>query len=122
MLSKLSIRAKIVSVIAILLIITTGMGAFAISKMSAINANTTDLGTNWLPSIKVLGELRANTLMYRVVVRSHILATTEAAKAAQVKSLDNLTSQIAENRRMYEAMISSPEERAIYNKFSETWD
>jgi methyl-accepting chemotaxis protein len=121
MLSKLSIRAKIVSVIAVLLVIMTGLGVFSIGQMNAINANTVDIQTSWLPSVRVLGELRANTITYRVVVRSYILATDAAGKEAQAKVLASVADSIASSRRAYEPLISSPEERTLYNEFSDLW-
>ena len=48
LLSKVSIRAKIISVVAFLLIAMTGMGLVAVWKMRAMNANTVDITTNWL--------------------------------------------------------------------------
>jgi methyl-accepting chemotaxis protein len=94
---------------------------FAIRQMQAINANATDIQTNWLPSIKLLGELRANTITYRVVVRSHLLAPDAAGKAAAEKIMDGLVEQIAKTRKSYEAVITSPEERALYTEFSDLW-
>ena len=43
----------------------TGVGLLAVRNMQAINANTVDIATNWLPSIRVLGELRAGVITYR---------------------------------------------------------
>ena len=121
MLSSFSIRAKITAVIALLLVIMTGMGIFAVRQMSVINASTVDIQTSWLPSVRILGELRANTLWYRIVVRSHILATDEAGKAAQAKLLIDVAENIDKNRKAYEPLITSPEERALYNEFSQLW-
>jgi len=121
MFSKLSIRTKITAVIAVLLLIMSGMGAFAIRQMNAINASTIDIQTNWLPSVRVLGELRANTISYRIVVRSHIMATDEASKAAQDKLLVTVAENIEKSRKAYEPMITSPDEKALYEEFTKLW-
>jgi len=34
------------------------LGVFSILQLSKVNANTVDIATNWLPSVKVLGEIR----------------------------------------------------------------
>uniref|UniRef100_UPI0030DC5314 MCP four helix bundle domain-containing protein n=1 Tax=Pseudomonas sp. EL_65y_Pfl1_R83 TaxID=3088697 RepID=UPI0030DC5314 len=82
MLASLSIRAKIISVVAFLLVTMTGMGLLAIMKMRSMNANTTEITTNWLPSVRVLGEMRASVITYRNVVRQHMLAETLEDKLA----------------------------------------
>ena len=50
MLARYSIRAKIIAVVALLLVAMTGMGLLAVKNMRAINANTVDITTSWLPS------------------------------------------------------------------------
>ena len=121
MLSKYSIRAKIIAVVSILLVAMTAMGVFAIRQMQAINANTVDIQSNWLPSVRTLGELRASTITYRVVVRGHVLATDEAGKAAQEKLFVTVGESIDKALKSYEAMLSSPEERALFVEFNKIW-
>src|SRR5690348_13867734 len=74
MLANISIRAKIITVVAFLLVALTGMGLLAVKYMRSINASTVDISTNWLQSVRVLGELRAGVITYRNVIREHMLA------------------------------------------------
>jgi methyl-accepting chemotaxis protein len=122
MLSKLSIRAKIISVVAFLLLTMTGTGLLAVRNMRAINASTVDITTNWLPSVRVLGELRAGVITYRNVVREHMLGETIEDKDSAEKILQGVVDGNAKIRQSYETMITSPEERALYNDWSKTWD
>ncbi len=122
MLSKLSIRAKIISVVAFLLVAMTGMGLLAVRNMRAINASTVDIATNWLPSVRVLGELRAGVITYRNVIREHMLGETAEEKAATEKVLEGVVESNAAIRQKYEPLVTSPEERALYNDWSKTWD
>jgi methyl-accepting chemotaxis protein len=122
MLSKLSIRAKIISVVAFLLVAMAGMGLLAVHNMRAINARTVDIATNWLPSVRALGDLRAGVITYRNVIREHMLGETTEEKAADEKILEGVVDGNNKIRQTYEAMISSPEERALYNDWSKTWD
>src|ERR1700760_2402086 len=92
--SKLSIRAKIISVVAFLLLTMAGVGLLAVRNMRAINASTVDIVTNWMPSVRVLGELRAGVITYRNVIREHILAETAEEKQATEKTL---AAVVAEN-------------------------
>jgi methyl-accepting chemotaxis protein len=76
MFASISIRAKIISVVAFLLIAMTCMGLLAVMKMRSMNANTVDITTSWLPSVRVLGDLRAGVITYRNVIREHMLSET----------------------------------------------
>ena len=122
MFAQYSIRAKITAVVAFLLVALTGMGLLAVKNMRAINASTVDINTNWLPSIRVLGELRAGIITYRNVIREHMLAETLEEKEAAEKTLATVVESNAKIRQSYEPMISSPEERALFTEWSKLWD
>jgi methyl-accepting chemotaxis protein len=122
MLAKYSIRAKITAVVAFLLIAMTGMGLLAVRNMRALNASTVDIGTNWLQSVRVLGDLRAGLITYRNVVREHMLAETAEEKQAMEKTLNTVIESNLKIRQSYEPLISSPEQRTIYNEWVQLSD
>ncbi len=121
MLAKYSIRTKIIAVVAFLLVAMTGMGLLAVKNMRAINANTVDIATSWMPSVRVLGDLRAGVITYRNVIREHMLAETLEEKLASEKILATVVEGNTKIRASYEAMITSPEERALYNQWVQKW-
>jgi methyl-accepting chemotaxis protein len=122
MLAKYSIRTKITAVIAFLLVAMTGMGLLAVRNMGAINASTVDITTNWLPSVRILGDLRAGLITYRNVVREHMLAETAEEKQAMEKTLDTVIQGNLKIRQSYEPLITTAEERAIYNDWVQLSD
>jgi methyl-accepting chemotaxis protein len=122
MLSNISIRAKIITVVALLLVAMTGMGLLAVKNMRSINANTVDITTSWLPSVRVLGELRTGVITYRNVLREHMLSETLEDKQAAEKTLAGVVESNTKIRQSYEQLISSAEERALYSEWVKTWD
>jgi methyl-accepting chemotaxis protein len=122
MLATISIRAKIISVVAFLLVAMAGMGLLAVMKMRSMNANTVDITTSWMPSVRVLGDLRAGVITYRNVIREHMLSETLDEKLAAEKTLATVIEANTKFRKTYEDMITSPEERALYGEWSKLWD
>ncbi|WP_439374189.1 methyl-accepting chemotaxis protein [Bradyrhizobium sp. PMVTL-01] len=122
MLSTISIRAKIISVVAFLLVAMAGMGLLAVMKMRTINASTVDITTNWMPSVRVIGDLRAGVITYRNVIREHMLSETLEEKLAAEKTLATVIEANTKFRKSYEGMITSPEERALYSEWSNKWE
>lgn len=118
MLANISIRAKIITVVALLLVAMTGMGLLAVWNMRAM----ADITTGWLPSVRALGDLRASVITYRSVIREHMLAETLEDKLAMEKTLANIFESNTNIRQSYETLITSPEERALYNEWSKTWE
>jgi methyl-accepting chemotaxis protein len=122
MLARYSIRSKIIAVVAFLLVAMAGMGLLAVKDMRAINAGTVDIATNWLQSVRVLGDLRAGVITYRNVIREHMLCETLDEKLAMEKTLATVVESNTKIRATYEPMITSPEERALYGEWSQLWD
>jgi len=122
MFASISIRTKITAVIAFLLVAMTAMGIVAVSKMQMINADASEIQKNWLPSIRVVGGLRATTIDYRNLVRAHILAANAEQMGKTETGIDVIVKRSAEERAAYDKLISSPEERAIFNEWAKDWD
>ena len=98
MLSRLSIRSKITAVLVILLVAMAGLGLFAIRKMQAINANAVDIQTNWMPSVRVLLEIKYDIARYRAQETQHILSSTP-------EDMDKYEKRLAEFRDWSEGAI-----------------
>ena len=122
MLARYSIRSKITIVVCFLLIAMSTMGGLAMKQMSDINASTVEIANSWLPSVRVLGEIRAATITYRAIARSHLLATTEAGKQAQEVLLKKWIENVEKAQKRYEPMINSDEERTFYNESKAAWN
>ena len=120
--SKFSIRSKIIAVIAFMLLAMAGLGLLAVQSMQAINAHTVDIANNWLPSVRVLGELRADINLLRIALRAHVMAETPDDKTAGEKRLSGILDAIAKDRKKYEPLVTTPAEHAIYDDWSRAWD
>jgi methyl-accepting chemotaxis protein len=118
---KLSIRLKLVCVVSVLLLVLIGVGILSVNDMRAINSNTVEIATNWLPSIRDLGELRASDVAYRAALREHLLAETVEEKAAVERNIEEVVANNSQIRKDYESMIASPEERGLYEDWSKRW-
>src|SRR3979411_1502781 len=121
MFAEYSIRAKITGVVAFLLPAMTAMGALNIRQMYTIHSATVYIVNNSLPSVRGLRGLRAATISYRAIVRSHLLATDEAGKQLQEDLLAKWITNTDKARKTYEPLITSAEERALYDDFSTSW-
>ncbi|MGD9839857.1 MAG: methyl-accepting chemotaxis protein [Afipia sp.] len=121
MLSRLSIRTKLVALVSLLLVALTAMGLFAIIEMRAINASAQDIKARWLPSVRLLGELRTQSARYRAVLRDYLTEPDETFMADIQKNLDARARDYDTANKAYEPLISSPEEAALYKELSATW-
>jgi len=121
-LSQLSIRSKITAVIGFLIVAITSLGVLGVVKMRAINADAAAIQSEWLPSVDALGELRANLIACRTIIRQHLLSDTVAAKQTMEMMLEDNLKSTEEVRRRYEKLINLPAERALYDEWVRVWE
>lgn len=58
------------------------LGVFSIAQMKKINGSTVDIAANWLPSVKVLGEMQYTASTIRRSELGLILETAPPRRAA----------------------------------------
>ncbi|HEU0149005.1 MAG TPA: MCP four helix bundle domain-containing protein, partial [Bradyrhizobium sp.] len=120
--ATLSIRTKIIAVIVFMLATMSGLGLLAVYSMRSINAHTLEIAENWLPSVRAIGDLRADINLLRIALRAHVMAETAEAKQAADQRVAGVLEAVDKDRKSYEPMISSAEERAVYDKWAQAWD
>ncbi|MBR0899170.1 MCP four helix bundle domain-containing protein [Bradyrhizobium tropiciagri] len=121
MLANLSVRARLIAVIVMLLITLAGTGLFAVTRMQTMNEYTINISTKWLPSVRVLGEIRVLVNRYRVNIRQFVLDTDPQKKATDEKALEAIAQAIAEKIKSYQPLVTSQEERELADAFMEAW-
>ncbi len=121
LLSNLSIRSKVAAAFGVMLLIIGGLGFFAIDRLARVNGTTLDINTNWLPSVRYIGEVRYNMARHRAILSRHAMVTEPAQKAQVEDRIKVALQNVDVARRKYEAFITSAEERSAYDRFSTAW-
>ncbi|GFO57070.1 hypothetical protein GMSM_40770 [Geomonas sp. Red276] len=119
--ANLRINAKILCVVGAVLVLTTILGGFSIMQLSRVNASTVDIATNWLPSVRVLGRIENVAGDFRRSEFQHILSTTKEEMGKFEKRMDKDLAEFKKNAADYEKLISSPEEKQLYQQISARW-
>ena len=115
MLARLSIRFKIVAIVTLLVVTMVALGGFSVLQMRAINVSAHDIQTNWLPSVRWLGELRTHVNRYRSVVREHLLAIDAKGKTENENRLTEISKEIATANKAYLPLITSAQAKVPAN-------
>jgi methyl-accepting chemotaxis protein len=121
MLSRLSISAKLIALVSVLLVSLAALGTFSVSEMHTINKSTQEIQTNWLPSIRLLGEMRTQAARYRAVLRDYLTGPDETVMIDIQKNLDARAHDFIKAFESYGKMTKSPEEQAMYKDLGNEW-
>jgi len=117
--SKMKIAPKLGLGFGAVLALLVVLGVLSVLQLSHVNGNTVEIATNWLPSVKTLADLRFDCATGRRWELSYILNPDKSQ--AQAK-LDRAMAAIGDTEKKYEPLISSSEERAIYQQYRSAWD
>ena len=116
-LRPLSIRATLVAAFGVLTVFILGLGAVGLMSTQAMRAESVDVETNWLPSVRVLGNLDTQSARLNGVLLRHTQATDPKLSDAIEKDLARFGKRVDDERAAYEKLIASPEERALYETY-----
>ena len=98
-------------------LLTAILGAVALVSFYKMNAGTDDVVNNAMPSVRILGEVRANATSIRRSDGFIALCDDDACrqiyKARRQKSIDGYKAALAK----YEPMVSYPGERELFTSF-----
>ena len=121
-LARLKIGQRLLAGFASVLALAIVVGVFSVSRLAQVNANTTDLATNWLAATRLLGDFRTQVSVLRRAEALSIIAAKADAVAAQAKRAEDTKAKAAESWKAYLATVDTPEERTIANEIEAARD
>jgi methyl-accepting chemotaxis protein len=119
---NLRLFTKLMLSFGLVLALCLGLGVFSVVQLAKVNQTSTDLQTNWMPSVRVLLEMKYDVARYRAQETQHILSTSEADFAKYEKRMVEFRDKLKAHSAEYEKLISELEERTGYAEFNKLWD
>ena len=89
---------------------------FCVLQIRSVGQDTREIAHNWLPSVSAVSEISQLRLRYRVRSLEYMLPGSPEEKTKIEKSLGELDQTLNRAFKKYETLISSPEERALYEQ------
>jgi methyl-accepting chemotaxis protein len=119
---NLKISHKLILGSSTILLITAILGVFSISQLRVLNTSIDDVVSNWMPSAILSSSIDTDTSDFRVLELRHILSNDAATMAAIDRDIAALEGVIAAKRTDYIKLISSAEEKKLFDSFNKNWD
>ncbi|MEJ5168183.1 MAG: methyl-accepting chemotaxis protein [Arcobacteraceae bacterium] len=122
MVNNLKVSVKLSLGFGIILVLMVILGIFSLQRMSVVNDQSTIIAANWMPSIKVVEEINTDTSDLRITEFKHVLTQTPEAMLEVENEMESIFKELKKDRDDYEKLISSPEEKALYDEFSKKFE
>ena len=120
--ANLRLRAKLMLSFGLVLTMTLLLGVFSVLKLSAVNDQSTEVVRNWMPSIQAISAHSAGVADLRLG-DFQLVSAVDAPEVQQAdKDIVQATAELAKSESAYVKLISSPEEKTLWEAFKQDWD
>ena len=120
--SRLNVRAKFLVAFGTVLVLTIGLGVFAVTQMARINTSTASIARYWMPRVDAAREIRAATLELRIAQFRYMTDTTSDGEQSVMAQLTKATADLGLARQRYESMMTTAADSANYVKATDRWN
>jgi len=121
-LANINIGKKLGLGFGIVLVLTVTLAVTGYRELSKVHANTVDIATSWLPSVRTLGKLSADAALCRRYELAYLLASSQAGRQSNLDSMNASENAVVQDMKTYEPLISSDEEHRLYDGVSAAWN
>ncbi|AWN36584.1 methyl-accepting chemotaxis protein [Methylobacterium radiodurans] len=105
--------------IALLAVCILAQGVLSTVQLRAVYGNALEISENWMPSVRELGELKYKVARLRTVDARYV---TGIEPVSELNAASDLRlKEVEEVAKRYEKLISSAEERALWETFGTSW-
>ncbi|WP_235516182.1 MCP four helix bundle domain-containing protein, partial [Acidovorax sp. Root219] len=117
--NNLKISTRMAGTFGALVVLLLAVIAAALTQLASIYGSTADIAENWLPSVELVNRLDAQLSEARLNEFRHLTTQDPAAKAEVEKAMGDIRASIKQTETSYQALISSDEERKLYQTYTE---
>ena len=118
---NLKISTRLVAVMALLSSVLVGIVLVALLQMQAMRKSTQEITDNWLPSVMLVGNLKAAISNLRTLESQHVLNTDEAAMERFAQTMVGAVTVIETLRQDYTKRVNTPDEQALSATLEADW-
>ena len=115
---NLKIASKLLLSFSLILILTVVLGVTSITQLGQVNATTTEINTNWLPSVRVLLTMKSNLALLRNIEMQHVMSNDAADMDGSARFLSDIKADIQKNMSDYASMVTE-QERSSYEQLKD---
>jgi methyl-accepting chemotaxis protein len=121
MFKNLTIATRLKASFGLLTTMLLGVAALALWQMGIMRASSQEITTNWMPSIGYVNQMNTGASDFRIAEFQHVLNNDEKAMADIEKSITDVLTAFNTNYQAYLKLISSDDERKLYEAFAADW-
>ncbi|MBK1685508.1 methyl-accepting chemotaxis protein [Rhodoferax fermentans] len=120
-LNHLKIATRLKVILGFMTAMLFGIAGLALWQMAVMSASTHQITTNWMPSVELVNRMNTATANFRAQEFKHVLSTDAQEMADVEKRMAELKAGFDKDHDAYVKLISSEQERKLYDSFATDW-
>jgi methyl-accepting chemotaxis protein len=120
--TNLKISGKIITVVMAIMVLMLSLGIFAVLQLAKVNGSTEEIATNWLPSVEAVDNLDSTAGEFRRFELQHVLSSSRVEWDLYEKKMASTEDKLKQLDAGYAKLISSPEEKKLYEEYRAGWN
>ncbi|RZT10754.1 methyl-accepting chemotaxis protein [Duganella sp. CF402] len=100
---------------------TAIVGIFSIYELAKVNEISTRLSSRWLPSVRIIEDVKSQIARIRTREFQYIISSDPADMDKYDKVIATDLEDLKKMQNEYEALLDTPDEKALYSAFTEQW-
>jgi len=117
---NLKIGTKLLCSFAVVVLLTVVLGVFSIVELAKVNGTSSEIETNWLPSVQAVDQIALQFNLQRRVELQLLLPNDAESVKKYEKMMVETSAALQKTAARYDKLISSPEEQKLYDEFKAT--
>jgi methyl-accepting chemotaxis protein len=115
-LTNFSIKARALMAFGLMITLFVGLSGASYLLIGKTNGATQDIGTNWMPSIALAGNIQDFDVLSRLKLSESLSDITPAQRTKELAELSDAREALAKKVAEYEKYIADDQDRANYKK------
>lgn len=120
--NNLRIFTKLMGAFGVVLVLFLATGVYALMQMSTMDDSANELADNWMVSVGAAQTMDTLVGDYRRFELEHIISQTEQEMAGNEKRMDEIAGQLEAVTATFAALLTLPEEKALYEQYQAAWE
>ena len=121
-LRELKLSTKLGLAFASVLALTVCVGVFSIVKLAEVNRTANELSSRWMPSMRVIQDIKSQIARVRTREFQYIISTEQADMDKYDKVIANDLVDLGKMQAEYVQLLATPEEKELYAAFVSMWE
>lgn len=119
---NMKIKMKILMIVSISVICLGVIGVMSLIFMNRINAGSTEISKNWLPSVIVAEEINTLTSDYRILEYNHVIAEDAEEMKSFESDIESKKQEITKMIESYAPLVSAQEDQVMMENIKKQWE